>query len=85
MQLGEVVGYATATMKHPSLNGWKMLLVQLLDVNDGPDGEPVLCLDSLGAGRGDRVIASNDGASVKTLVGTRATPARWFVAGIRDA
>lgn len=85
MQLGRVVGHATATVKHASLTGWKLLLVQLLDVNGGPDGEPVLCLDALGAGAGDDVVACNDGGAAQQMVGTKATPARWFVAGIRDA
>jgi ethanolamine utilization protein EutN len=85
MQLGDVIGTATATVKHPSLTGWKLLVVQLLGVDDSPDGEPILVLDSLGAGVGDLVVASNDGASVQNLIGTKATPARWFVAGIADA
>ncbi len=85
MQLGQVIGTATATTKHPSLTGWKLLVVQLLGVNDAIDGEPILVIDSLGAGLGDRVIASNDGAAVQALVGTKATPARWFVVGIADS
>jgi ethanolamine utilization protein EutN len=85
MQLGEVIGTATATVKHPSLTGWKLLVVQLLNVENEADGEPVLCVDSLGAGAGDRVIASNDGATVQKLLNTRVTPARWFVAGIVDS
>ena len=28
MQLGEVIGTATATVKHPSMKGWKLLVVQ---------------------------------------------------------
>ena len=84
MQLGNVIGTATATVKHTSLTGWKLLVVQLLGVNDSPDGEPILVIDSLGAGLGDRVIASNDGAAVQQLIGTKTTPARWFVAGIAD-
>ena len=37
MQLGTVVGHATATVKHPTLNGWRLLVVQLTAV----DGKPV--------------------------------------------
>ncbi len=84
MHLGHVIGSARATVKHPSLTGWKLLVVQLLGVDDKIDGEPILAIDSLGAGMGDRVIASNDGAAVQAMVGTKATPARWFVAGIVD-
>jgi ethanolamine utilization protein EutN len=85
MQLGEIIGHATATVKHASLGGWKLLLVQLVDVAGKADGEPVLMIDSLGAGVGDRVVACNDGWSVQQMIGTRATPARWFVAGICDS
>ena len=85
MQLGDVIGTAIATVKHPSLTGWKLLVVQLRGAHDSLDGEPILVIDSLGAGVGDRVIASNDGASVQTLIGTKATPARWFVTGIVDS
>ena len=84
MQLGDVIGTATSTVKHPSLNGWKLLVVQMLGVNDVADGEPVLVIDSLGAGVGDRVIACNDGGGAQVLVGTKTTPARWFTTGIVD-
>lgn len=85
MQIGTVIGTATATVKHPTLTGWKLLIVQFAGVDGKIDGEPIIAIDSLGAGVGDRVIASNDGASVQSLVGTKATPARWFVTGIVDS
>ena len=84
MQLGEIVGHAVATVKHASLTGWRLLLVQLLTLDGKPDGEPLLAIDSLGAGLGDRVLLSNDGAGARQLVGDKNSPARWFVMGIRD-
>ena len=30
MQIGRVVGHAVSTVKHPSLQGWRLLLVQPL-------------------------------------------------------
>jgi ethanolamine utilization protein EutN len=44
---------ATATVKHPSMAGWKLLIVQPYGP-DGqtPDGDPVLVVDALGAGIG---------------------------------
>jgi ethanolamine utilization protein EutN len=85
MQLGEVVGTATATVKHQSMNGWKLLIVQPYLV-DGktPDGDPVLAIDSCGAGRGERVIITSDGAGTRALVGSDTTPVRWSVLGIAD-
>jgi microcompartment protein CcmK/EutM len=84
MQIARVVGRAVATVKHPSLQGWKLLLVQMLGTNDKPDGEPILAIDRLGAGAGDRVVVCNDGAGAREMVGTRNSPARWFVMGIED-
>jgi len=82
MQIGKVVGHATATVKHPSMQGWKLLIVQMLSVEGKPDGEPILAIDHLGAGTGSLVIASNDGAAVRELLKTKNTPVRWMVLGL---
>ncbi len=84
MQLGRVIGHATATVKHPSLNGWRLLLVQPLDNQGGPDGEPQLALDQMGGGRGDNVLLTSDGSAVRDIVGSNSTPARWIVIGLAD-
>ncbi len=85
MQLGQVVGNATATVKHASMNGQKLLVVQLTGPDGrSPDGEPVLAIDSLGAGQGDRVILSSDGRYVRDVLKSSTTPVRWCVLGVRD-
>jgi ethanolamine utilization protein EutN len=84
MQIARVVGQAVATVKHASLKGCKLLVVQLLAVDGQPDGEPVLAIDTLGAGSAARVIVSNDGAGARGLIGSKTSPARWFVMGITD-
>ena len=84
MQIGNVVGHAIATVKHPSLVGWRLLLVQLLTVDGGPDGEPLLAIDALGAGVGGRVILTNDGAAARALVKVKNSPVRWMVMGLCD-
>lgn len=85
MQLARVVGHATSTVKHPSLQGWRLLLVQPLTPGEKEDGEPMLAIDSLGADMSGLVIVSNDGAAAREMVGARNSPARWFVMGIQDA
>ena len=85
MQLGTVVGTATSTVKHPSMEGWKLLVVQLLAADGhSPDGEPVLAVDRLGAGHSERVILSSEGKATKDLVKSETTPVRWSVIGIAD-
>lgn len=85
MQSGLVVGTATATVKHRSLEGWKLLVVQMLMVDGkSPDGEPVLAVDNLGAGAGDRVMLTSDGKGTRALLNDNNTPVRWSVMGIED-
>jgi ethanolamine utilization protein EutN len=84
MQIGCVVGQAVSTVKHPSLRGWRLLVVQPLTADGKEDGEPLLAIDALGAGVAARVILSNDGAGARELVGAKNSPARWMVLGICD-
>jgi ethanolamine utilization protein EutN len=83
MQLGRVVGTVTSTIKHPTFQGEKMLVVQLQSTAGLPDGEPVLAFDRLGARRGDVVLLTNDGQALQEQLG-RTTPGRWSVMGLPD-
>jgi ethanolamine utilization protein EutN len=84
MQLGRVIGTATSTVKHPTFEGERLLVVQLELANGRPDGEPLLVFDRLGAGRGDRVLCTNDGRALQEMLGFT-TPGRWSVLGLPDA
>ena len=85
MLAGRVLGNATSTVKHPSMEGWKLLLVQPYGPDGrSPDGDPVLVVDALGAGIGQEVIISSDGKGTRELLGSDNTPVRWSVIGIRD-
>ena len=78
MRIATITGYATATVKHPSLEGWRMLIVE------GDDLAPQVVLDNLGAAIGQQVIISSDGAEARKMVGDELSPARWSVLGIID-
>ena len=85
MYPGRVVGNATATVKHPSMRGVKLLLIMALRA-DGrtPEGDPVLAVDTLGAGHGERVMITSDGLGIRELLADRTSPIRWNVLGIAD-
>lgn len=83
MQLGRVVGTATSTVKDPTFQGERLLVVQLETIDGEPDGDPVLAFDRLGAGRGDRVICTNDGRTLQEMIGPN-TPGRWSILGLPD-
>ena len=85
MLTGLVVGTATATVKHASMEGWKLLVVQPLGPDGrSPDGDPILAVDALGAGTGETVIISSDGKGTRELLKSDTTPVRWSVLGIAD-
>ena len=85
MQLALVIGNATSTVKHPSLRGQKLLLVQphMVDQQQA-DGFPLLVVDGVGAGIGDTVMITSDGRGARELLGSDVTPVRWTTAGIKD-
>jgi ethanolamine utilization protein EutN len=55
MFLGRIVGRVVSTMKNPSLEGKKILIVQPIDPNGKDHCEKILALDSVGAGSGEVV------------------------------
>jgi len=84
MQLAKVQGRATSTVKHRSLQGQKLLICQLLSSENTPAGDPVLAVDSLGAGAGDTVILTSDGLGLRNLLNDNNSPVRWWTLGIAD-
>jgi ethanolamine utilization protein EutN len=53
---------------------------------DGSDrGDPVLSLDAVGAGIGERVLFTNEGFSAMTAVGRPHSPIDSAVIGVIDA
>ena len=87
MLKAQVIGAATSTVKHPSLEGHRMLVVQAFGPDGvSPDGEPLIALDGrCGAGKGDEVIITSDGRNAREVTGSDTTPVRWTVIGICDA
>ena len=55
MQLAKVLGSVVATMKHDSLTGVRLLLIQPQDENGVPDGDAIVAADPLQAGEGELV------------------------------
>ncbi len=85
MQEALVLGTVVSTIKHDSMVGSKMLIVQPY-LSDGttPDGFPLLAIDSVGAGKGDTIIITSDGKAMRERLHAEATPARWSAIGVKD-
>lgn len=84
MRLALIKGHATSTVKHRSLEGWRLLVAQPVDSADQPDGPPQIVLDPFGAAMHQKVLITSDGSEARKLVGSELSPARWTVLGIVD-
>lgn len=84
MQLALVEGRATSTVRHASLAGVKLLICQPLGNQMQASGDPVLAVDKLGAGAGDRVLLTSDGQGLRALLNDENSPVRWWTLGIVD-
>jgi ethanolamine utilization protein EutN len=84
MQWGKVIGHATSTLKHRSLNGWRLVVVQPVGVARQPEGDPIIAVDKFGSGLGQIVILNLDGKAAREYVGDEKSPVRFFVIGIVD-
>jgi ethanolamine utilization protein EutN len=55
MQIGRVIGKVWATVKNPSLEGQRLLIVQPLTPELQPTGKQLICTDATGAGAGELI------------------------------
>jgi len=84
MLLARVEGNIVATRKHPSLEGWRLVICQPENSTGEPEVVPQIALDRHGAGLHQRVVISSDGMAARKAVGDEKSPARWTVVAIVD-
>ena len=84
MLIGRVIGDVVATQKDVSHRGRKILVVQPLQLDGSDRGDPVLALDAVDAGVGDRVLLATEGFSAMTAVGRPHSPIDMAVIGVID-
>ena len=85
MLIGKVIGDIVATRKHPSHEGQKILYVQILNLDGTERGAPILAMDAVDAGVGDKVLVTQEGWSAMTSVGKPFTPIDMAVVGVIDS
>ncbi|MEF9934561.1 MAG: EutN/CcmL family microcompartment protein [Clostridium sp.] len=63
MHIGKVIGNVVATRKDETLTGSKLMLTQPLDIDLKPNGDPLIMVDTVGAGIGEVIMYSTGTAS----------------------
>jgi len=84
MLLARVEGNVVATRKHPSYEGWRLVICQPIGTAGEAEGSPMVAIDAYGAGMHQQVILSSDGLATRKAVGDNKSPARWMVTAVVD-
>lgn len=63
MHIGRVIGTVVATRKDEELTGTKLMITQPLDLDYLPKGEPLIAVDTVGAGIGELIVYTTGTAS----------------------
>ena len=85
MLIARVIGDLVATVKDPSHEGMKILMVQPLNLDGTDRGDAVIAFDAVDAGVGDRVLLATEGFSAMTSVGRPNSPIDMSVIGVIDS
>jgi len=84
MFLARISGTVVAAIKHPTLDGCRLVIAQRLEADGSAAVEPIVVLDWLGSANGSTVLVSTDGDIARVKLGNT-TPARLVVVGIVDS
>jgi microcompartment protein CcmK/EutM len=72
MEIGRVIGPAPSNIKHPALEGLKLVFVRA----EAKAAPAVVAWDLVDAGAGDRVLIMREGGAAVRLLGRGAAPIR---------
>jgi len=84
MKIGEVVGTVVSTVHDPALDGRRLLVCDLLDLDGELEGDYLLAVDAVGAGAGEVVLILDEGSGARQILERDPAPIRAVVVGIVD-
>jgi microcompartment protein CcmK/EutM len=85
MVISRVVGDIVSTQKNPHLKGYKLLLVQPVDLDgETPIGASMIALDKVDAGDGDLVLVNKEGGSARIMLQDEEVPVQAVIVAVID-
>lgn len=84
MKIGRVVGNVVSTVKNPTHNGYKLLLIEFIDTEGNPISPRQIAFDGACAGVGDIVLINVDGGAGKMLLEDKEVIADLTICGVLD-
>jgi len=83
VKVGTVVGTVVSTVNIPVLEGHRLLLCDIQDVDGEPSGYTI-CVDVVDAGVGETVLILDEGSSARQILGIDTGAIRAVVVGVVD-
>ena len=83
MLIARVIGTTVSTIKEPSLEGRKLLILRPADVDGEPYGKPYVAVDTLDAGINDLVLTAH-GSSGRLTEITQNRPVDAVIMAVID-
>jgi len=82
--LAKVIGTVVSTIKHKEYLGYKLFVVQPIDIDGNDIDETFLAVDVVQAGVGDRVLVMREGNGIRQIFKKEILPIRSAVVGVVD-
>ena len=84
MHIGKVIGEVVSTLKHETLRGEKLLLVERMDPEGNLLGTVHVAVDAVLAGKGDTVLLVSEGRGAQAILNKDTSPVRDVIIGVID-
>jgi microcompartment protein CcmK/EutM len=83
MLIARVIGTTVSTIKEPTLEGRKLLILRQAGVDGEPTGKPYVAVDTLDAGIGDLVLTAHGSSGRQTEI-TKNRPVDAVIMAVID-
>jgi microcompartment protein CcmK/EutM len=84
MKLAKVIGNVVSSIKTPSHNGLKFMVVEPIDMNGKAIGDSFMAVDAAQAGIGDIVLILEEGGSARDILKKPDAAVDAIIVGIVD-
>lgn len=85
MLICRVIGDVVSTIKNAHLQGYKLLIVQPVELDKKtPKGKSLIAVDKVDAGADDLVLVNKEGSSARLLLDDEEVPVQAVIVGVID-
>lgn len=84
MKIARVLGNVVSTIKHPTHEGLKLMIVRQVDKSGEPTGREMVAIDTASAGEGDYVLLVDEGGAARIMAGNEDAAVDAVIVGVLD-